>query len=151
MRRARGPWRASGRPELAECSEAFRSQPESAGAFPGHCQQDRPQTEFWDPASPRSGNPGEGANFSSFLVPRGPLAPTWGRARAAAAGTQDPASHDKGGRSSLPVAALGLGGPRSAPWRGAGEGRPPPVAPAIRRGRGLSSAWGSAGRGKGTT
>lgn len=34
MRRARGPWRASGRPELAECSEAFRSQPESRAHFP---------------------------------------------------------------------------------------------------------------------
>ena len=57
---------------------------------------------------------------------RGPLASTWGRARAAAAGKQGPASPDEDGRSPLPVAALGLSGPRSAPLRGAGEGRPLP-------------------------
>ena len=57
---------------------------------------------------------------------RGPLASTWGRARAAVAGKQGPASPDEDGRSPLPVAALGLGGPRSAPLRGAGEGRPLP-------------------------
>lgn len=67
-------------------------------------------------------------------------------ALAAAAGTQGTASH-AGQPAPRPVAALRVGGPHSAPWRGAGERQPccslrPPLAAEASR------AWGSAGGGR---
>lgn len=75
-----------------------------------------------------------------LFAPRSPRAPRprLGHGSSAAAGTQCTASHDGGSLSPLPLAA------HSAPWRGAGEGQPPAVVPAVPLGRDLSPSWGSA-------
>ena len=152
MRRARGPWRTLGRPELAECSEAFRSQPESREHFPATASRTGRRPSSGTRLLREAGTLGKAPTSLPSSFPEGPSPPP-------GAGLERPR---RGRRIRLRMTrAVGLlsrwlpsasvAPVQPAPWRGAGEGRPPPVAPAIRRGRGLSSAWGSAGRRKGTT
>lgn len=73
LRLARGPWRAPGRPDLAECSEVFRSQPESRA----HFQETASRTGHRPSSGTRllreAGTLGKAPTSLPSLLPAGPL------------------------------------------------------------------------------
>lgn len=119
-RRARGPWSARERPDLAERSEAFQPQPEWSAHFPATAGTTGHRPSSGSGLLRGAGTLGEGANFSFLLAPGSPPPPPGEQLQRPRRGREGRLRRTEGGGwagggSLLPAAALGLGGAPSSP------------------------------------
>ena len=122
-RRARGPWSARERPDLAERSEAFQPQPEWSAHFPATAG-----TTGHRPSSGSGLLRGEGANFSFLLAPGSPPPPPGEQLQRPRRGREGRLRRTEGGGGRRVSPPGGRPRPRGCPIQpgGLGEGRGSP-------------------------
>lgn len=130
--RARDPWRAPGRPDLAECSEAFQPQPGERAQFPAPASTTGCRPSSGTRFTGERGAPGKAPTSLPSSLPPGPHVPALGTLR-----VRRVQLRRAGQPAPRPAAALGVGGAHRP--RGVGQGAAAVwFAPAAPRGRGLS-------------